>query len=394
MLQSPANTLISLGSAGNTYVDAVTRGAPQEKAIQNAVLAGVAEFESNRLFGGTPLEDASKKGYVTKLGEHIAEKAGKSAVLNDFMRTGAGKAVGWTAEKAGEGIEEIVTGFLNPVFERITWNPEADLATVDDLWKQFEGGVALSLLMSGGEAVIDNTGKAVRNQQTPIVETAAPETVKPLRVGRATTIYNPYQGSIPVQTQSSGQIVEVPETAIKRAENYTQQAQDAAYVRHGAKQGQTIRYDYFETPVQIGEHQYLALFDVSVEHSGNNYRTHKIKDLSLLPQFADSPVKVTGTANAATDSNLGLGTPTASLADSVPTASVSESSLQRNYIPQSTDDVNPPTVPPLVDAVLLRALLESKAAPPKLTPEQRRRLKQWNELFPEMFMTEEEFLRR
>lgn len=37
-----------------------------------------------------------------------------------------------------------------------------------------------------------------------------------------------------------------------------------------------IRYDYFETPIRIGDEDYIAAFDVEVLPSANNYRTHKI----------------------------------------------------------------------------------------------------------------------
>ena len=449
LLQSPTNTLVSLGSTGSAYVDAATRGAPREKAIQNAVLAGVAEFESNRLFGGTPLEDASKKGYVTKLGEHIAEKVGKSSVLNDFMRTGAGKAVGWSTEKAGEGIEEVVTGFLAPVFERITWNPKADLATVDELWNQFEDGVALSLLMSGGQAVVGKAN-AIQQWQNPVVETVNPETAKPVRAGRATTIYNPYQGAMPVQTHSTGRIVEVPESAVQRAQDYTRQAQTATettdgkgfktiltrlyqstfrksegvpvfemtfrgepylveisnrvpgkvisdrnfstekialldilpeivkngeyigsgeYGKHGTKAKPVIRYDYFETPVTIGGKEYVARFDVEALPDTNNYRTHQIKDVDLL-------------------------TPEGSLVGPSAYGSLKQSKSTTTNIPNLPNVVNPISGTPHDYAALLAELARERGGAKTLTPEQRRELEAWNSAFPELRMSEEEFLSR
>lgn len=53
------------------------------------------------------------------------------------------------------------------------------------------------------------------------------------------------------------------------------------YVPHGAKTKKTVRYDYFETPVEINSKQYIASFDVEVEPNVNNYRTHKLIKMDL-----------------------------------------------------------------------------------------------------------------
>lgn len=53
------------------------------------------------------------------------------------------------------------------------------------------------------------------------------------------------------------------------------------YVPHGAKTKKTVRYDYFETPVEINDKQYIASFDVEVEPNVNNYRTHKLIKMDL-----------------------------------------------------------------------------------------------------------------
>ncbi len=54
-----------------------------------------------------------------------------------------------------------------------------------------------------------------------------------------------------------------------------------AYVQHGSKKKKTVRYDYFETPVTINGHSYIAAFDVEIEPNVNNYRTHKLIKIDL-----------------------------------------------------------------------------------------------------------------
>lgn len=162
IIANPGNALISLGSGGSTYIDATNRGAEQGGALMNAVGAGLLEYMSNKLFGGMPIENAGdEQGYVMMLAQKVVERLGKSEAMQNFLNTTGGQAVTWIVDKLGEGLEEVVTEFFDPMIERLTWNPEAALATLDEIADAFAGGVALSLLMSGGEALIDNTGKVL-----------------------------------------------------------------------------------------------------------------------------------------------------------------------------------------------------------------------------------------
>lgn len=55
------------------------------------------------------------------------------------------------------------------------------------------------------------------------------------------------------------------------------------YVPHGAKAKKTVRFDYFEAPVEINGKQYIASFDVEAFPDVNNYRTHKLNEIELSP---------------------------------------------------------------------------------------------------------------
>ena len=93
--------------------------------------------------------------------EHLADRIGASGILEAFNRSTGGKVVNWILDKAGEGMEETITGFGEPLIDRITYDPKADLATVDELADEFLGGVVLSLLLSGGELM--SSGKRSGN---------------------------------------------------------------------------------------------------------------------------------------------------------------------------------------------------------------------------------------
>ena len=54
------------------------------------------------------------------------------------------------------------------------------------------------------------------------------------------------------------------------------------YVQHSGKVRPVIRYDYFETPVDVDRGSYIAKFDVEVLPGTNNYRTHQIVNMDLI----------------------------------------------------------------------------------------------------------------
>ena len=82
-----------------------------------------------------------------------------------------------------------------------------------------------------------------------------------------------------------------------------------------AEQKKTIRFDYFETLLEINWGNYIAKFDVEVFPGTNNYRTHKINKINLA-------------ATSATDTG-----PVPAATDELP-------SLSNNNIPQNEDIVN------------------------------------------------------
>lgn len=58
------------------------------------------------------------------------------------------------------------------------------------------------------------------------------------------------------------------------------------YTQHSGRNRPGVRYDYFETPVQINGTDYIAKFDVEVLPGANNYRTHQVIKMDLTPAEA------------------------------------------------------------------------------------------------------------
>ena len=178
ILSNPGNFGISLGSGVSSYSDALARGASIEQAAANGIYKGLLEYLSNKTFNGTPFEDVpGEKGYVTQLVEHLADKIGASDILTAFNRSTGGKVANWLFDKAGEGMEEVITGFGEPLIDRLTFDWNADLATVDELSDEFFGGVLLSLLLSGGDFLAG--GNKTRVTEREVMESLVEKGISP-----------------------------------------------------------------------------------------------------------------------------------------------------------------------------------------------------------------------
>ena len=113
--------------------------------------------------------------------------------------------------------------------------------------------------------------------------------------------------AVDINNNVPGKVISDPNLTAEKLSvlgNLTEIVQNGAYVGsgeyvpHGAKAKKTVRYDYFETPVEINGKRYIASFDVEVEPNVNNYRTHKLikMDLNEVPGPDIGPVPTaTGT---------------------------------------------------------------------------------------------------
>lgn len=275
ILTHGTNAAISLGSGGQTYLKAVNSGAEQGKALQNAILAGLIEYESNKMFSGTPLEDTGEKGYVTKLIEYTADKLGKSEALASFLNSAVGKGASIAFDKIGEGLEEVIAEIGDPIAERITWNPQADLATIDEIVDAFEGGILLSTMMSGGEAVIDNAAKIAQRAQ-------GNATPAPVNAGAR-------------QTSAEGNLTPAANGANLTAKNAPQgaQTQTAQIARRDAATQATLDAALAATPEAQAAAQQARANALNAEREANRQK--------LVELFANTPVGEAVQQNAAAE---------------------------------------------------------------------------------------------
>ena len=164
---SGTNAIISAQSAISTYDTARNYGADHRTAATAGFAAFMAEYISNKMFRGTPLEDSpEQKGYVIELIEDIAEKMGKKggfgAKMEKALTSFFGNAVvSHVFDKSGEGLEEVITGVIDPFVAKLTYNKDEDLATFGDLLEEYIGGVLMSVVLGIPGAVTNTANAAV-----------------------------------------------------------------------------------------------------------------------------------------------------------------------------------------------------------------------------------------
>lgn len=426
--QNIAEAKEGLGSVGQFAVDVGVAGTQLAGDALLAALTGGSALVPMAVRGfGSGTQQARQEGAT--LGQQVAYGAGSAAlsvatekianvaaplrrtfgsgVLDNAITKATGRlgqsAAGQTVLSAlSEGGEEVVEALVQPVLQQITYDKNAlqqyqdPNYLADTIYQGLIGGAlggALGAAGSIGRRSAENVQRratdaagTAQTEPAPVSTTQAQETAEgtatPLRVGRVTTIQQPYQGTVPVQAQKSAAPVIVDSGSVQRAANRIEGARglentpfksgfkstlkrtyksifqpakgvpvsgvtfkgrpytvdinsnvpgkvisdpnltaeklalldilpqvvqngeyvgSGKYVQHGSKTKQSVRYDYFETPVTINGKQYIAAFSVDVEPNVNNYRTHRLIEMDLR----ESPSLDTGKTPAAADIQSG-----------------------------------------------------------------------------------------
>lgn len=142
-LSGLSTALISAGAGGSSYLEAIQQGAGVGEAAAYGILSGATEYFTERLFGGNPLVD-TRPGLVNQ----VVKKLGGSQKLLSFLAS-------QPVETLNEGLEEAISEILNPVWQRLTYDPNADFATLEKIMDSAIDGVLLAGFMQGGSAVME-----------------------------------------------------------------------------------------------------------------------------------------------------------------------------------------------------------------------------------------------
>lgn len=124
--------------AGASTRQAIQEGANVDSALAYGALSGGLETATESLFAGIP---GIAGGRVSQAVQNIIAKATKSP------------AVSKAADILGEGVEEVISGYVTPYLQRLTYNEQAELASNDELLENFISSVALSGIMQGGAGI-------------------------------------------------------------------------------------------------------------------------------------------------------------------------------------------------------------------------------------------------
>ena len=170
-------TIATVASHGAAAPAAWAKAAP----VIGAAFAGVgaAGNATSEAVQETGSLDWSKLGYGAMVGateavvEHLTAGigAGSGRILKELAQTGMGKAVSQFTKKglvniakqvgkdfAAEAAEEMIAEFTAPIYKRMTYDPNAKMASAEQIaYVGFVGGMS-GVIMSGGQSMV-NTGR-------------------------------------------------------------------------------------------------------------------------------------------------------------------------------------------------------------------------------------------
>lgn len=138
----PQFAAISSAAAGQSAQQAYNAGASYYDAIHYGNLSGAVEGAVETLSGGIP---GMNKGLVTEAIEKAIKATPGAATILDIM---------------GEGFEDVIGDIIDPYLQRLTYDPTAANATVDELAATFLNSAGMAALMQGGAVAFDMVKKS------------------------------------------------------------------------------------------------------------------------------------------------------------------------------------------------------------------------------------------
>ena len=140
-----------VSAAGMSQEEAYQNGADYYQGFGYGLLSGALETAIEMISGG-----ASKYFMGAGLIDKVVDKVVKESATNLALKKGLEFAV----DVLGEGMEEVISEALNPYLKKITYDPDAEGATFEDLLTAGVIGSLTSLGMGGGDAVVRKINKS------------------------------------------------------------------------------------------------------------------------------------------------------------------------------------------------------------------------------------------
>lgn len=268
---------IYTGAASNAQTNALANGATYEQAKANAVLSGGSELGIEMLSGGA-LNKLGKIPGVANLSKWT------KGINNKYIRGG----LNLLGDIGGEGLEEVVSGRVQPFIDRITYNPEAPMATFKEDWENFSASIIPTLMFGGVNVTMNQINKLATKQKQTIdkadiseeQKTQLKEQVEQMKNETIEQVEN--SQTIP---QNNTNLEETSPNTVQLEQNNVQNALDFE---------KTVQNDEKVNSQEIKTRELQKAVQTYIEKAKNNFNTKiniaKIENISNLKQESESTI--------------------------------------------------------------------------------------------------------
>lgn len=128
---------------GQSASEARQSGAELNQQIEYGALSAGIEIATEKIVGGIPLAEKLGAGGVA---DNTIKKMAQGIAKSPKLST----ALTYVANMAGEGAEEAIAEILSPVAKRLTYDPNADWASMEEILYSALIGAGVSGIMGGG----------------------------------------------------------------------------------------------------------------------------------------------------------------------------------------------------------------------------------------------------
>jgi len=143
--------VFGLAAGGGGAERALQQDATPEQALSYGILSGTMETGVEALsgfIGGT---------VGNKFGSKVLSKEARDKIAQNIIGKYGLRLLDLGLDVTSEGVEEVISEVADPFLKRMTYDKDADLATIEDMQNAFWGGVYSSLVFVGGRAAAEGS---------------------------------------------------------------------------------------------------------------------------------------------------------------------------------------------------------------------------------------------
>lgn len=174
------NIIYAAGALADSTAEAESAGASKKDQAVYGALQSALTFATGKLFAAVPEKGDGVVGALAKKSPKIANVI--TNVTNRITKNPYGKQIlDNVFDSLGEGLEEVIQEAATPYMQRLTYDPNADAATVEDLTTAFLLGTLSSMAYNAPSTVSnainafatrDKSAKSGKTADTALVDEA------------------------------------------------------------------------------------------------------------------------------------------------------------------------------------------------------------------------------